>query len=133
MSLSSDGSIVAIGAFMNQQYGEFETFTNSIDASQLVEQHVELLSVLEDMKVKWAREQPVREAETAKDDLPQVVLRTSTGDVVFELLSCEIEGTTALAKVRDKYLGITFLDTLSFIKVDDRWQLYTKLFNVESE
>ena len=54
-------------------------------------------------------------------------------DVVFELLSCEIEGTTALAKVRDKYLGITFLDTLSFIKVDDRWQLYTKLFNVESE
>ena len=54
-------------------------------------------------------------------------------DVVFELLSCEIEGTTALAKVRDKYLGITFLDTLSFIKVDDRWQLYTKLFHVESE
>ena len=54
-------------------------------------------------------------------------------DVIFELLSCEIEGTTALAKVRDKYLGITFLDTLSFIKVDDRWQLYTKLFNVESE
>ena len=54
-------------------------------------------------------------------------------DVIFELLSCEIEGTTALAKVRDKYLGITFLDTLSFIKVDDKWQLYTKLFNVESE
>ena len=87
--------IVAIGAFMNQQYGEFETFTNSIDTSQLVEQHVELLSVLEDMKVKWAREQPVREAETTKDDLPQVVLRTSTGDVVFELFENEAPNTVA--------------------------------------
>ncbi len=54
-------------------------------------------------------------------------------DVVFEILTCEIEGTTALVKVRDKYLGITFLDTLSFIKVDGEWTIYNKLFNVESE
>ncbi|MEC8432934.1 MAG: peptidylprolyl isomerase [Planctomycetota bacterium] len=47
------------------------------------------------MKVKWAREQPVREAETAKDDLPQVVLRTSTGDVVFELFENEAPNTVA--------------------------------------
>jgi hypothetical protein len=54
-------------------------------------------------------------------------------NVVFKILSCEIEGATALAKVRDKYLGITFLDTLSFIKIEGEWKLYNKLFHVESE
>ena len=54
-------------------------------------------------------------------------------NVVFEILSCEVEGTTAFVKLRDKYLGITFLDTLSFIKEGGNWQIYTKLFNVESE
>ena len=54
-------------------------------------------------------------------------------DVEFEILTCEIEGTTALVKIRDKYLGITFLDTVSFLKADDEWKIYNKLFNVESE
>ena len=54
-------------------------------------------------------------------------------NVVFEILSFEIEGATALVKVRDKYLGITFLDTLSFIKVESEWKIYNKLFHVESE
>ena len=54
-------------------------------------------------------------------------------NVVFEILSCEIEGATAQVKVRDKYLGITFLDTLSFIKIDDGWKLYNKFFHVENE
>lgn len=54
-------------------------------------------------------------------------------DVEFEILSSEVEGTTASVKVRDKYLGITFLDTLSFIKIDSEWKLYNKLFHVESE
>ncbi len=54
-------------------------------------------------------------------------------DVEFEILTCEIEGTTALVKIRDKYLGITFLDTLAFLKADGEWKIYNKLFNVESE
>lgn len=54
-------------------------------------------------------------------------------NVVFEILAIEIEGTTAMVKVRDTYLGISFLDTLSFIKVDEVWKIYTKLFNVEGE
>tara|TARA_Y100000748_G_scaffold295953_1_gene288220 strand:+ start:130 stop:498 length:369 start_codon:yes stop_codon:yes gene_type:complete len=54
-------------------------------------------------------------------------------NVVFEILSCDIEGATAAVKVRDKYLGITFLDTLSLIKVESGWRLYNKLFHVESE
>ncbi|RPG99693.1 MAG: nuclear transport factor 2 family protein [Candidatus Pelagibacter sp. TMED118] len=54
-------------------------------------------------------------------------------NVVYEILSCDIEGATAAIKVRDKYLGITFVDTLSFIKVDNEWKIYNKLFHVESE
>ena len=54
-------------------------------------------------------------------------------NVIFEILSTEIEGATAIVKVRDKYLGITFLDTLSFIKIESEWKLYNKLFHVESE
>ena len=54
-------------------------------------------------------------------------------NVDFEILSCDIEGATAAVKVRDKYLGITFLDTLSLIKVESGWKLYNKLFHVESE
>ena len=53
-------------------------------------------------------------------------------NVVFEILSCDIAGATAAVKVRDKYLGITFLDTLSLIKVESGWKLYNKLFHVES-
>jgi hypothetical protein len=53
--------------------------------------------------------------------------------VEFEILASEVEGTTASVKVRDKYLGITFLDTLSFIKVEGSWKIYSKLFHVESE
>jgi len=44
-----------------------------------------------------------------------------------------VEGTTALVKLRDKYLGITFFDTLSFVKQEGEWKIYNKLFNVESE
>ena len=56
-----------------------------------------------------------------------------TGDfVVGETLSLDIAGKTAVAKVRDQYLGMTFLDTLSFLKVDESWSIYNKLFHVES-
>ena len=54
-------------------------------------------------------------------------------NVVFEILSCEVQGATASVKVRDKYLGITFFDTLSFISIDNEWKIYNKLFHVESD
>lgn len=49
----------------------------------------------------------------------------------LEIVSLEIAGNTAVARVRDDYLGMTFLDTLSFLKTDDKWQIYNKLFHVE--
>lgn len=51
---------------------------------------------------------------------------------VLEIISLEIAGNTAVAKVRDAYIGFIFLDILSFLKVDDTWVIYNKLFHVES-
>lgn len=48
-----------------------------------------------------------------------------------EILSVEEAGNIATAQVRDDYLGLTFLDYLSLLKVDDRWCIYNKLFHVE--
>ena len=51
--------------------------------------------------------------------------------LLCEILSIEIAGDTAVARVRDEYMGNTFLDTLSLIKVDETWAIYNKLFHVE--
>ena len=51
----------------------------------------------------------------------------------LDIVSLDIAGNTAVARVRDDYLGNTFLDTLSFLKTDDQWQIYNKLFYVEGK
>ena len=50
----------------------------------------------------------------------------------LDILSIEVAGITAVARVRDDYLGFTFLDILSLIKTDETWIIYNKLFHVES-
>lgn len=50
----------------------------------------------------------------------------------LEVVSLDIAGDTAVARVRDDYMGLTFLDTLSFIKTGGQWSIYNKLFHVES-
>ena len=50
----------------------------------------------------------------------------------LDIVSLDIAGKTAVARVRDDYLGMTFLDTLSLLKTDDQWRIYNKLFHVES-
>ena len=49
----------------------------------------------------------------------------------LDVVSLDIAGNTAVAQVRDDYLGMTFLDTLSFLKTDAGWAIYNKLFHVE--
>ena len=51
----------------------------------------------------------------------------------LDIVSLDIHGDTAVARVRDDYLGLTFLDTLSFLRSDGRWSIYNKLFHVEGE
>ncbi len=51
---------------------------------------------------------------------------------VDDFASCEVYGNTAAVKVREAYLGMIFIDCLSFLKKDNEWRIYTKLFHVES-
>jgi len=50
-----------------------------------------------------------------------------------EILSLDIAGDTAVTRVRDDYLGLTFLDTLSLLRTDNQWSIYNKLFHVEGK
>ena len=49
----------------------------------------------------------------------------------MELLSCEIAGQTAGVRLRESYLGMVFLDTLSMLQCEGEWRIYNKLFHVE--
>ena len=53
--------------------------------------------------------------------------------IVLQILSLDIGKTTAVAKVRDNYIGMIFIDTLSLIKVKNNWQIYNKLFEVDGK
>ena len=59
--------------------------------------------------------------------------KENSDEIILEIVSCEIVGKTASVKVRDKYLGAMFLDTLSFINIDGDWKIYNKLFHVEND
>jgi hypothetical protein len=50
---------------------------------------------------------------------------------MLEILSCDVAGSTASVRIRESYLGMTFLDTFGMLKVDGQWRIYNKLFHVE--
>ena len=52
-------------------------------------------------------------------------------EAMLEILSCELAGATAVVRLRERYLGMVFLDSFSMLKVDDAWCIYNKLFHVE--
>jgi hypothetical protein len=55
------------------------------------------------------------------------------GDEEFlEIISCQIVGDTAIVQIKEAYLGMIFIDSFSFLKKDETWRIYTKLFHVES-
>ena len=49
----------------------------------------------------------------------------------LDVLSIQIAGQTAVALVRDDYIGNRYLDTLSMLKCDEQWLIYNKLFHIE--
>ena len=53
-------------------------------------------------------------------------------EILLEIISCDIAGSTASVQVRDAYIGHVFLDTLSFLEKNGEWRIYNKLFHVES-
>ena len=65
-------------------------------------------------------------------DFAGFVSAQEPGTVEYEVLSLEINGETATAKVRDTYLGITFLDSLTLVNEGGTWSIYCKAFHVEA-
>ena len=53
-------------------------------------------------------------------------------EILLEIVSMDIAGSTASVRVRDGYIGHVFLDTLSFLETNGEWKIYNKLFHVES-
>ena len=51
-------------------------------------------------------------------------------DVDFEIVACEIEGLTATVRVKFKCLGISYVDTLAFIKEEGEWKIFHRLFAI---
>ncbi len=46
----------------------------------------------------------------------------------YDILMVDAGEETAVVKVKSEYINIIFLDTLSFLKIDDEWQIYNKVF-----
>ena len=53
-------------------------------------------------------------------------------EILLEIVSMDIAGSTASVRVRDGYIGHVFLDTLSFLETTGAGRIYNKLFHVES-
>ena len=51
---------------------------------------------------------------------------------MLEILSCDVAGDTASVRLRESYLGMTFLDTFAMLRIEGAWRIYNKLFHVEA-
>ena len=51
-------------------------------------------------------------------------------DVDFEIVAFEIEGLTAMVRVKFECLGISYMDTLAFIKEESEWKILHRLFAI---
>ena len=50
----------------------------------------------------------------------------------YEILMVDTGEETAVVKVKSEYINIMFTDTLSFLKVDNEWKIYNKVFEATS-
>ena len=50
----------------------------------------------------------------------------------YEILMLDIGEETAVVKVKSEYINIMFTDTLSFLRVDNEWKIYNKIFEAMS-
>ena len=46
----------------------------------------------------------------------------------YEILMVDAGEETAVVKVKSEYIDIIFTDTLSFLKIDNEWKIYNKIF-----
>ena len=46
----------------------------------------------------------------------------------YIILMVDVGEGTAVAKVKSEYINIIFIDTLSFLKINKDWKIYSKVF-----
>jgi cyclophilin family peptidyl-prolyl cis-trans isomerase len=81
-------------AFVTNDYDNAEKYLNMAgEANALDETGTGYLSLIPEYRKLWEREQKLREAEAAADDLPRVKLATSKGDIIIELFENEAPQT----------------------------------------
>ena len=49
----------------------------------------------------------------------------------LEVLSIDVAGRTAVARVKDVYMGQTFIDSLSLVRDGASWKIYNKLYHMQ--
>lgn len=105
-------AVAGAAAFQSDDYEAAEAWLNRANkAGKLDEEGKELLAELADQKKAWAKEQEIRKAEAAADDLPRVKLETSKGPIVIELFENEAPQAVGnfVSLVESKfYDGLTF-------------------------
>ena len=50
----------------------------------------------------------------------------------YNILMIDVGEETAVVKVKSEYINIMFTDTLSFLKIDNDWKIYNKVFESTS-
>ena len=50
----------------------------------------------------------------------------------YDILMVDAGEETATVKVKNEYIGIMFIDTLSFLRIDGEWKIYNKVFEATS-
>ena len=50
----------------------------------------------------------------------------------YKILMVEVGEETAVVKVKSEYINIMFTDTLSFLRIDNEWKIYNKVFEATS-
>lgn len=77
-------------------------------------------------------------AELTVDNLADTVAKQHPSDQEqglaqrAEIVSIHVAGKTGLVIARTHFMGMTFLDTLSFLQVQGTWLIYNKLFHIEA-
>lgn len=85
--------IACVVDFMNNKFDTMDQFAKK--SKELNDKHREVIGAGPFQKEKWAHEVEFRNKEAAKNDLPQVLLQTSKGDVLIELYEDEAPNTVA--------------------------------------
>lgn len=91
---ASLNSVAGMAAFGMDDYEAAEQYFQKADAAgKLSKEAAEFQPFCAEQKELWAKEQEIRKAEAAKDDLPRVKFKTGKGDIVIELFENEAPET----------------------------------------